>query len=250
MDESLIQRAAALIRAAARITVFTGAGVSKESGIPTFRDAQEGLWARYDPQALATPQGFAANPKLVWDWYEYRRGLLRQAQPNPGHAAVVQLAARKPVRVITQNIDDLHEQAGSVDVLHLHGAIARTKCFNACRGEPTLLEPADLLPGTDTEPPRCPHCGGFARPDVVWFNEMLSPDVLQAAGEALATCDLMIVAGTSGVVYPAARFPGIAKQNGAALIEVNPEESLITPIVDVWLQAPSGVALPQVLAAL
>jgi NAD-dependent deacetylase len=245
-----IQRAADLLKQAARIAVLTGAGVSQESGVPTFRDALTGLWAQYDPQQLATPQAFRQNPKLVWDWYEFRRGLVRDAKPNPGHFAIAQLQARSlDLRIITQNVDDLHEQAGAHDVLHLHGVIAETKCFFDCQGDPTLVDLA-ALPPTDETPPPCPHCGRWLRPNVVWFTEALPRGVFTEARNASLGCDVMLVIGTSGLVEPAGSLPRLARQTGAKVIEVNPIESAITPIADIYLGAPSGVALPRVLEAM
>lgn len=245
-----IQRAAVLLKEAARIAVLTGAGVSQESGVPTFRDALTGLWAQYDPQQLATPQAFRQNPKLVWDWYEFRRGLVRNAKPNPGHFAIAQLQQRRPhVTVITQNVDDLHEQGGARDVAHLHGLIAETKCFFDCQGDPTLIDLTVLSP-TEETPPLCPHCGRWLRPNVVWFTEALSQDILAIAGDAILSCEVVLVVGTSGLVEPAGNLPRIAKQHGATVIEVNPIESAITPLADIYLGAPSGVALPRVLEAM
>ncbi|MDX2140993.1 MAG: NAD-dependent deacylase [Chloroflexota bacterium] len=248
MNDELIHRAADLLRASKRPCVLTGAGVSKESGIPTFRDALDGLWAQYDPRQLATMAAFQRNPKLVWDFYEMRRERMRPAQPNPGHHALAALEAfHAGLPIITQNIDDLHERAGSRNVIHLHGLIARNKCVSACKGEPTLIDITTLTWDSEREPPRCPHCAALVRPDVVWFGEMLPSDKLAAAQAAIASADLMLVIGTSGVVSPAAEMPYIAKRRGAVIIEINPFESEITPLADVWLQAPSGEALPRTL---
>jgi NAD-dependent deacetylase len=231
--------------------VLTGAGVSRESGIPTFRDALEGLWAQYNPQQLATPAAFQRDPKLVWDFYQMRRERARPAQPNPGHHALAQLERRFPaLPIITQNIDELHERAGSTNVIHLHGLLNRNKCMNACRGEPTLLRADEWKMDDAAGLPRCPHCNAFVRPDVVWFGELLPRDKLAQAEQVIQTTDLMLVIGTSGVVSPAAEMPYFAKQQGAMIIEVNPQRSEITPLADVWLEAPSGEALPQLLAAL
>lgn len=250
-DESAFQQAAAMIRASQRIVALTGSGISRESGVPTFRDALDGLWARYDPQELATPTAFRANPKLVWDWYEYRRGVARQAQPNPGHHALAELQRRFPgLRVITQNVDDLHERAGSTDVIRLHGSLHGNRCFYNCQGDPTLIDVSTLDFDPANGPPRCPHCGRWVRPDVVWFGEMLPPAQLHAAMDAAAHADLMLVIGTSGMVAPAADLPHLARRSGARLVEVNPAASTLTPVVDLWLQGPSGEVLPRVIAAL
>lgn len=246
-----IAQAAALLRKAQRIAVLTGAGVSKESGVPTFRDALDGLWSRYDPEDLATRQAFQQNPRLVWDWYEYRRQMVRQAQPNPGHHALAQIQARFPdFTLITQNVDDLHERAGSHDVIHLHGNIAQSKCFDNCRGDPTLIDLATLDYDVDDGPPRCPHCGGWVRPDVVWFGEMLAQDLLMSAYEISEKAAVMLVVGTSGLVTPAATLPKMAHRAGAKLIEVNPDTTMLSSIAHVHLAGPSGEMLPRLMEAL
>jgi len=251
MNDLLIQRAASLIHASKRPCVLTGAGVSKESDIPTFRDALEGLWAQYDPQQLATPTAFARNPKLVWDFYEMRRERMRPAQPNPGHVALADIERLKGgLPVITQNVDDLHERGGSTQVIHLHGLIARNKCSHDCQGDPTLIDVGQLSWDQESGPPSCPHCGAHVRPDVVWFGEMLPRAPLERAYELARACDLMIVVGTSGIVTPAADMPRVARCQGATLIEINPYASELTPTMDIWLQAPAGEALPRILAAM
>jgi NAD-dependent deacetylase len=250
-SDNLIQQAVDMIRGSQRIVVLTGAGVSKESGVPTFRDAMDGLWARFNPQQLATPQAFAENPKRVWDWYEYRRSLVAQARPNPGHLALAELEHRaESFTVITQNVDDLHEQAGSKNIIHLHGNIAQNKCFFNCEGDPTPVDVSKLDYDREQGPPLCPYCGRWVRPDVVWFGETLPVDQLYAAKAASAAADLMLVVGTSGIVTPAATLPQIAKIKGAKIIEVNPDDSMITPIADIKLDGSSGEILPQVLKAL
>ncbi len=247
--DSAIQTAADLLRSARRLTVLTGAGVSRESGVPTFRDSLEGLWAKYDPMALATPGAFRQNPALVWDFYQFRRGIIHNAKPNPGHFALAALEKRfDSYPLITQNIDSLHEQAGSTNVIHLHGQISRNKCVDNCQGDPTLID-VSTLPDREASPPKCPHCGSYVRPDVVWFGEQLPSRELRAADDAL-TCDLILVVGTSGVVAPAAMMPHIARSRGAVLIEVNPNASELTDSAAVWIAAPSGEALPHVLALL
>ncbi len=231
-----------------QIVVFTGAGVSKESGIPTFRDALEGLWAKYDPQQLATRQAFANNPQLVWDFYEYRRGLVRQAKPNAGHEAIARLSQLKPyTTLITQNVDDLHEQAGKSNIIHLHGSIFANKCSVDCLGEPTTVE-LERVP--IAEIPLCPHCGEFLRPDVVWFGERLPEhawvDAVSTAGQA----NCFMIVGTSGVVSPASHIPRLAKEIGAKVIEVNPYRSELTDLADVWIDQASARALPQIITAM
>lgn len=249
--QDLIQQAADLIQQANQIAILTGAGVSKESGVPTFRDAQDGLWAKYDPQELATPTAFRRNPKLVWDWYTFRREMGAKAKPNPGHVALAEIERRFPGTVlITQNVDDLHEQAGSQDVIHLHGNIARSKCSVDCQGTPTIIDITKLTWDRNAGPPACPYCGSFVRPDVVWFGEMLPSYAINRAADLSEACDLMIVVGTSGIVTPAASLPAHAKRSGATIIEVNPDYSMITRIADIKLDGPSGEMLPLVMEAL
>jgi len=252
--ETLMQRigeVAQALRASRQLVVLTGAGISKESGIPTFRDALDGLWAQYDPQQLATPSAFRRNPKLVWDWYHYRRGLLAEVRPNPGHYAIAELDQLLPhVSVITQNIDGLHQIAGSRDVIPLHGDIRRNKCFNNCQGNPTYINLEELEWDAEAGPPICPHCGGWVRPDVVWFEEMLPHDALERAYQLSQSTDLMLVIGTSGVVQPAASLPFVAKRVNATIIEINPDMTPITMIADWHLPGPSGEIMPQVVAAL
>ncbi|MEO1289986.1 MAG: NAD-dependent deacylase [Chloroflexota bacterium] len=251
MSDKQILQSAQMIAQAQVITILTGAGVSKESGVPTFRDALEGLWAQYNPAQLATPSAFEHNPKLVWDWYEWRRDLAGKVSPNAGHYALAELQQLKEhVYIITQNVDDLHEQAGSKDVIHLHGNIATHKCFANCQGEPTLIDIRTLEFDKEAGPPICPHCGAHVRPNVVWFQEPLPAKELNQAAEYTQICDLMIVIGTSGMVNPAAQLPEIAKMTGAKIIEVNPDDSMITPIVDIKLTGASGVVLPKVIEAL
>lgn len=252
LQNSSILAAAGILAKSKRLAVLTGAGVSKESGVPTFRDAMDGLWEQYDPQQLATPYAFMENPKLVWDWYEYRRDLVGEAQPNPGHFALAALEDLLPqVVIITQNVDDLHQQAGSNDIIPLHGAIMRSKCFDDCQGNPTVIDVA-AQDGYDPEhgPPRCPHCGAWVRPDVVWFGESLPHEQLQRAINLSHEADVMLIVGTSGVVQPAASMPIVAKQSGATIIEVNPTRSALTQVADLWLEGPSGEILPQVIAAM
>jgi NAD-dependent deacetylase len=245
-----IEKVAKLIDSAKQIAILTGAGVSKESGVPTFRDALEGLWAQYDPKELATPQAFVKDPALVWDWYQFRRGLVRDAKPNPGHFALAQIEQRKPnTWLITQNVDDLHEQAGSRQVIHLHGNIAQTKCFKDCQGLPTLID-LSTLPDADASPPKCPHCGAYVRPDVVWFGEPLPSDAMVQAFNLMYQCDLVIVVGTSGLVAPASDLPYHAKRNGATMVEVNPDSTAISHLADHKLEAPSGQVLPLVMEML
>lgn len=247
-DPKLIEDVAREIYTANHVTVLTGAGVSKESGVPTFRDALDGLWAKYDPQQLATPQAFKRDPKLVWDWYEYRRKIAREAKPNPGHIALAQLEQFFPsLEVITQNVDDLHEQAGSSTVIHLHGNIARNKCFRNCQGVSTLVDISDAVHKSDDEPPHCPHCDAYIRPDVVWFGESLPSQAFDRAVTLSERCDVMLVVGTSGMVHPAASLPLLAIKAGAIVVEVNPVDTAISGYARYKLRAPSGEVLPIVL---
>lgn len=228
---------------ASRIVALTGAGVSAESGIPTFRDAQSGLWARFDPAQLASEAGFRADPALVWRWYAERREAVRRARPNPGHVALARGAhgGRTPVAVVTQNVDGLHARAGS-DVIELHGNILRTICLERCGQR---YEPDDLLPAG--EPPVCPACGSQLRPDVVWFGEMLDPAALLRAERAAAACHVMLVVGTSGIVFPAAGLALVAGRAGARVIVVNPDETELDGQADLCLRGPAGSVLPALL---
>jgi len=230
---------------ARRVAVLTGAGISAESGIPTFRDTQTGLWARYDPMQLATEEGFRADPSLVWRWYAWRRSLVGQARPNAGHRALAAAEGRfERLRVITQNVDGLHARAGSSDLIELHGSIMRTICLERCGfAEDT---PARLPTG---EPPRCPSCGAWLRPAVVWFGEMLDPAALQDAVAESEHCDVMLVVGTSGLVYPAASLPAGARRAGAAVIMVNPEPTDLDGLATVCIRGKAAEALPRLLEA-
>jgi NAD-dependent deacetylase len=231
------------LRAARHIVVLTGAGVSAESGIPTFRDAQIGLWAQYRPEDLATPEAFDRNPKLVWDWYAWRGEIVRDARPNPGHYALAELQRRVPqFDLITQNVDGFHQSAGSTGVIELHGNILRTKCSR----EDVVI---DQWVASDETPPRCPRCGAYLRPDVVWFGEMLPPAALEAAVQAANTCDVFFSIGTSGVVEPAASLAHIALQHNATLVEVNPTSTPLTSQATFVLQGASGEILPALIKA-
>jgi NAD-dependent deacetylase len=241
-----IRRAARLISQADFVVCLTGAGVSAESGVATFRDAQTGLWSNFDPRQLASPAGFAEDPGLVWRWYMERLETVGQVQPNPGHLALAQLEQLAPRSALfTQNVDDLHERAGSQNVRHLHGAIAHFRC-NDCRLEHPL-QPADRQLA---EPPACHHCGGRIRPAVVWFGELLPQDVLVEARRAAEACHVMLVVGTSGVVYPAAELPLVAQAAGAQVIDVNPAAGPIAEVADLFLQGAGGEILPRLVAAI
>ncbi len=230
------------LRAARAVAVLTGSGVSAESGVPTFRDAQTGLWARYDPADLATPEAFERDPGLVSEWYEWRRKLVREAAPNPGHLALAQLERLvSGFSLITQNVDGLHQRAGSGGMIELHGNITRTKCSV----EDVLVE--DYTP--ECTPPVCPNCGSPLRPDVVWFGETLSADALHAASEVASTCDLFFSVGTSGLVQPAASLPFEALRGGATVVEVNPDETPLTRSADYVLRVRAGEVLPALVEA-
>ena len=227
-----------------KLAVLTGAGISAESGIPTFRDAQTGLWSRYDPMQLATEEGFRAEPSLVWRWYAWRRELVREARPNAGHLALAAAEARfESVRVITQNVDGLHARAGSTGLIELHGNIMRTVCLEHCGFSEDV---PDRLP--EGEPPRCARCGAWLRPGVVWFGEMLDPRSLQDASAEVADCDVMLVVGTSGLVHPAAGLPAEARRAGAAVITVNPEATALDSLATACLRGKAAEVLPTLLA--
>jgi NAD-dependent deacetylase len=232
-----------LVRAR-RVAAFTGAGVSAESGVATFRD-QGGLWENHSIEEVATPEGFARNPKLVWEFYEARRGALARVRPNPGHEAIARLAQLvEEITVITQNVDGLHQRAGSPRVLEIHGSLRRAKCAEACG---SILDPFEHP--APSIPPKC-ACGALLRPDVVWFGEMLPTDVWARAEDAANASEVVLAVGTSGVVWPAARIPLEARRRGAFVIEVNPEPTELTGLVDVALRGPSGTILPRLVDAL
>lgn len=202
-----------------RIVVFSGAGMSAESGIPTFRSGANGLWDEFDPAQLATPDAWRKNRDLVWGWYEWRRGLVMTAQPNPGHHAVAWLQQQHGASLITQNVDDLHERAGARVVLHLHGSLFRPHC-DTCRREASLHPPPTAAP-RELAPPVCRTCHGHIRPGVVWFGESLDQSVLTEATRQIADCDLLLIVGTSGIVAPAAGLVTLAPES-AVLVEINP----------------------------
>jgi len=226
------------LRNAKHVVALTGSGVSAESGVPTFREAQTGLWERYDPQELATPEAFMRDPRLVWEWYQWRRELVSEVEPNPGHQALTELERRVPsFTLITQNVDGLHQESGSRNVIELHGNIRRTRCS----GEGIVFERDEV----SAMPPVCRYCGSLLRPDVVWFGEMLPPEALDAASEAARGCDLFFSIGTSSLVYPAAALPYEAMGGAAVLVEVNPDETPLTRHADYSLRGPAGEVLPK-----
>lgn len=243
----LLHTARDLCRQARSIAVLTGAGMSAESGIATFRDAQTGLWAQFSPSVLASPEGWRRDRALVWGWYRWRMAGVRAARPNTGHVALAEAARTHALTLITQNVDDLHERAGSAGVLHLHGELFAHRCDTCARPYPDAGLPEPSSEPGPMEPPTCPACGGRIRPGVVWFGESLPEAPYRAAVEASLACDLMLVIGTAGVVHPAAGLPGIARQAGARIVEVNPSDSEISPLADVRLRGGAATVLPALL---
>ena len=234
---------AAVLRRATNVAVLTGAGVSAESGVPTFRDALTGLWENFKAEDLATPEAFLRNPPMVWEWYMQRRKTLATVEPNPGHVALAEIERRvQRFTLATQNVDGLHAKAGSRNIIELHGNILHTKCFDAGHH-------VTDWPGDTRVPPHCPFCDSLLRPDVVWFGEMLPLGAIEDATEAARACDLFLCVGTSALVYPAAELPEVAKQAGAIVVEVNPSPSDVAAYADYTLAAPSGVALPALVRA-
>lgn len=247
-----MQKAAEVLAEARRIVFFTGAGISAESCIPTFRDKLTGLWAKHDPERLETADAFRENPALVWGWYLWRRRQVTFAQPNAGHHSISILAdAGWDVSVITQNIDDLHERAGVDVVIHLHGTLLKVKCF-ACH-RPIALEPEQLSvskEGELVEPPRCSRCNGRARPGVVWFRENLPEDAWLSAVRLVRTCDVLISVGTSGVVRPAADLPEMAIRANATVIHVNLEDVSLGSDTEIMLLGSAAQVLSELLRCL
>lgn len=235
----MFESVAKKLQQAKKIVFVTGAGISQESGIPTFR-GNDGLWRKHDPMQLATIDAFYQNPKLVWEWYEDRRKNILAAKPNAGHVAIADLAKYKQVWVLTQNIDGLHQRAGSRNVLELHGSIITIKC--------TVCDFKDKITSSFSEVPPLCKCGNILRPDVVWFGEPLPQDVWGEAMIQASKCDVMVVVGTSLAVSPANLLPVYAKQNGALMIEVNPEETLMSHNMDLSIRATSANALLQIVS--
>lgn len=238
----------AAVRAARSVVALTGAGMSAESGLPTFRGGDNGLWSRFDPTLLATPDAWATDPELVWGWYAWRIGLARAAQPHAGHRALVDWGRHAEVVVVTQNVDDLHERAGSDVRAHLHGRLLDLRCgaCGAAYGEDVEV-PGDPL--ERLAPPRCDGCGGAVRPGVVWFGEALPEGAFDAALDAVRAADLVLVCGTSGLVHPAAALPDIAAGAGAVVVEVNPEVSAVSDSAHHHVRAGAAVGLPALRAA-
>ena len=229
----MIDSARERIRSARSICVLTGAGVSAESGIPTFRGGG-GLWRSFRPEELATPEAFARDPKLVWEWYDWRRKLIAAAEPNPAHRAI----AARALTIVTQNVDGLHQRAGSANVLEIHGSIWKSRCLDCGTERSDNRTPLPQIP------PLC-DCGGLLRPGVVWFGEGVPADVWDNASRAVCASDILLVAGTSAVVYPAASLAPLAKRTGAIVIEINPDETPISAAVTYSLRGRAGDILPQ-----
>ncbi len=239
----MIETLAEALRTAHTVTVLTGAGMSADSGVPTFRDAQTGLWAQYRPEELASPEAFARDPDTVWQWYRWRRQNVAAAQPNAGHEALAALEAHLPdLRLVTQNVDGLHRRAGHREVIEFHGNIG----VNRCHREGRIVEVDDA---TDAPPP-CPHCGAPVRPGVVWFGEAIPKEALERATEAAGACDLLLAVGTSAVVHPAAALAQIARRGGARTAEINPDATELSDDIDIRIPARAAEALPQVLERL
>jgi NAD-dependent deacetylase len=238
-----IDDAVAILVPARRVVVTTGAGMSKESGIPTFRDAPNALWADFNPEDLATREGFRRDPARVWRWYAERRAMIARARAHAGHKALARLETLcDDFLLLTQNIDGLHHAAGSRHVVELHGNIFRFRCFENDHPAPAPAE-------TDEVPPRC-ACGSFLRPDVVWFGEALAAADLDRAYSALSACEVLLVVGTSGLVYPAAGFADLARAVGARVIEVNPDPTPLSDIADVTVRSGAKEALPEIVRGL
>lgn len=250
------------LRGCGSCAVLTGAGVSAESGVPTFRDAQTGLWSRFNLQELATPEGFRANPGRVLEWYKYRRDIIRKAEPNPAHYALARLEGlfQENFWLVTQNIDGLHARAGSRNIIELHGNIFGNKCFE-CGVHVELAEESvsyEYVSGyaslgtqkTEGVPPNCPHCGGYIRPDVVWFNEPLPEERINKSMEYASRCGAFFVVGTSAAVYPAAHLPMAAKRGGACVVEINTDTTPVTDYADFTLLGRAGEILPELVERL
>jgi len=238
METDRLNQLTELLRTAQRVTVLTGSGMSAESGIPTFR-GKEGLWRQFRAEDLATPEAFERDPALVWEWYNWRRGLMAKVEPNPGHRVLASWEKRFPhFALITQNIDGLHRKAGSENILELHGNIWKLRCTK----EGNVLDNSEFpLP---ERPPRCPSCGALLRPHVVWFGETLDSKILNRAFVSSSTCEVMFSIGTSALVQPAASLPLAASEAGAKVVEINPEPTPLTDHADIVLQGKAGEILP------
>lgn len=242
MRSDIPEKLVTALRDARHVCVLTGAGVSAESGVPTFREAQDGLWAQYRAEDLATPEAFLADPVLVWRWYRWRRDLVADAEPNPGHVALARLADLVPkLTLVTQNVDNLHQRAGSRGVIEFHGNIFTDRCF----GDGSVQVADDT-----TAVPVCPECGSNLRPGVVWFGEAIPEDALEASCAAAVDCNVFLSVGTSSLVYPAAGLADLARQNGAVVVEINPQPTMHPERFDFVLTGNSGVILPELVESL
>lgn len=231
-----------VLKTSSKVAVLTGAGISAESGVPTFREAQTGLWAKYDPLQLATPEAFRNDPRLVWDWYTWRRELISNSLPNPGHHALVEMESFFPgFTLITQNVDGMQQLAGSRQVIELHGNIFRTKCSRDGRLTSGILD-------SSASPPMCPDCGSYLRPDVVWFGEGIPAKALDRALQATNSCDLFLSIGTSTLVEPSASLPFIALDTGARVIEINPQTTPLSRSASYSIRGKAGDVLPKLTA--
>ncbi len=231
------------LRDSRRICVLTGSGISAESGVPTFREAQTGLWEQYDPHQLATPDAFQRDPELVWRWYRWRRDLVAAVAPNAGHHALVRLAGLLPeLTLVTQNVDGLHQRAGSDGVIEFHGNLFEDRCFD----EGCVVTDADM----SAVVPVCPDCGGMLRPGVVWFGESIPESAMHDATAAVSRCDLFFSIGTSALVWPAAGLAEAARQQGAAVVEINLDATPLSAQTDFRLQGKSGLILPELIDCL
>lgn len=240
---ALPQGLRARLRGARHVCVLTGSGISAESGVPTFREAQTGLWERYDPHELATPDAFRRDPALVWRWYRWRREMVRGVEPNPGHYALVTLAGLlSRLTLITQNVDGLHQRAGSTGVIEFHGNLFEDRCFD----EGTVVDGTDA----DAEVPSCPECGGRLRPGVVWFGEAIPEAAMNAAAAAISDCDLFLSIGTSSLVWPAAGLADAAREQGAGIVEINLNATPLSSRADFCLLGKSGSILPELVDCL
>jgi len=242
VTDDLVARVAEAISRASRVTVLTGAGVSAASGIPTFRGA-DGMWKKFRAETLATAEAFKHDPTLVWEWYDWRRCLISNAEPNAGHRALAELERRKPAfTLVTQNVDGLHDRAGSRSLVKLHGDIWCVRCTACGREQKDDRAPLAVLP------PQC-DCGGLLRPAVVWFGEPLPAETWREAEQAASDAELFLVIGTSAEVYPAAALPYAAKAAGAVVVEINPQPTPLTTAADVTIRATAGLAVPALLRA-
>jgi len=230
------------LRDARHVCVLTGAGISAESGVPTFREAQHGLWEKYDPMQLATPEAFENDPRLIWQWYRWRRELVANAEPNAGHRALARLAELVPrLTLVTQNVDGLHQRAGNTGVIEFHGNLFEDRCH---------AEGRVIQSDQDNDVPVCPHCGANLRPGVVWFGESIPEVALNESFAATADCDVFLSIGTSSLVYPAAGLADIAHENGAIVVEINPEPTLRAESYSFSIAANAGAVLPKLVESL